>query len=158
MSNGDRYEGEFSNDYRDGRGVYVWGSKTPWAGDRYEGEYKRDLRHGWGIYQWSSGDKYEGAWENDLRMGPSVMELRRAQAAEAAATVVKPGAELCAEEKWDLFNIQLIRGKIENVAGKVAQVRVIEVEGGVAKYKGTTLTTGVLLADEAAHWQLCDQH
>ena len=159
MPNGDRYTGNFSDDYRHGQGVYVWGDKSPWAGDRYEGEYQRDLRHGQGVFQWGSGDRYEGAWQNDLRMGPSVMELRRAQAAEAAAKeAVKIGAQLCAEEKWDSVNIQLIRGKIESIAGKMVQVRIVEVEGGMASYKGAILKTGGLLTDEAAHWQLCGQN
>jgi len=161
MPNGDRYEGDFSNDYRNGHGIYVWGDKTQWAGDRYEGEYQRDLRHGWGVYQWNSGDRYEGAWKNDLRMGPSVMELRRAQAAEAAeksAKALKAGATVCAEEKWDGSNSQLVRGKVESVADKMVQVRIVEVEGGMASYKGATLTAGNLLMDEAAHWRVCRQN
>lgn len=158
MPNGDRYTGDFRDDYRDGQGIYVWGDKTPWAGDRYEGGYRRDLRHGWGVYQWGSGDRYEGPWENDLRMGPSVMEQRRAQAAEAIAKSVKAGAMVCAEERWDTVNLQRIRGMVESVTDKMVQVRIIEVEGGMASHQGATLTTGGLLADEAAHWQLCGQN
>src|SRR3989338_8920210 len=89
MPNGDRYAGWFSDDYRHGKGVYVCGEKTQWAGDSYGGEYQRDLRHGWGLYRRSNGDRYEGSWQDDLRMGMSVMELRRAQAAEAAAQAAK---------------------------------------------------------------------
>jgi hypothetical protein len=161
MPNGDHYEGDFREDYRDGHGVYVWGDKTKWAGDRYEGEYRRDLRHGWGVFQWGNGDRYEGAWLNDLRMGPSVMELRRVQAAEVAAkaaNLLKPGATICAEKKWDSVNLQLIRGKIESVTGGTVRVRIIELEGGFVSYQGKRLTVGDVLADEAVHWQACGQN
>lgn len=158
MPNGDRYNGDFRDDYRDGQGVYVWGAKTPWAGDRYEGEYRRDQRHGWGVFQWGSGDRYEGLWENNLRMGPSVMEQRRAQAAEAAAKSVKAGAMVCAEQRWDKVNTQRIRGIVESVTDKMVQVRIAEVEGGIASHQGATLKTGDLFTDEVAHWQLCGQN
>lgn len=157
MPNGDRYEGEFRADFRDGRGIYEWGDKTPWAGDRYEGEYRRDLRHGWGVFQWGRGDRYEGPWENDLRMGASVMELRRAQAAEAATKFVKVGALVCAEQQWDGANTQRISGMVESISYKMVQVRIVEVEGGMASYKGATLMADSLLVDEAAHWQICGQ-
>lgn len=158
MPNGDRYTGDFRDDYRDGHGIYVWGLNTPWAGDRYEGEYRRDLRHGWGVFQWGSGDRYEGPWENDLRMGLSVMELRRAQAAEAVVRSVKAGAMVCAAQMWDKANTQRIRGTVESVTNKMVQVRIVEVEGGMASYQGATLTTGSLLVDEVSHWQLCGQY
>lgn len=157
MPNGDRYAGDFSEDYRHGKGVYVWGDTTPWAGDRYEGDYRRDLRHGWGVFQWGSGDRYEGPWQDDLRMGLSVMELRRAQAAEAAARAVKAGSVVCAEEKWDGVIYQRISGTVESVTGNTVQVRIIAVEGGVAGYRGAVITVDDLLADEVAHWQLCRQ-
>ena len=158
MPNGDRYTGEFSDDYRDGHGIYVWGGQTPWAGDRYVGQYHHDLRQGWGVYQWGSGDRYEGLWENDVRMGPSVMELRRPQAAEAVARSIKTGAMVCAEEKWDGVNTQHIRGIVESVKEKLVQVRIAEVDGRIATYHGTILKTGGQLVDEVAHWQLCGQN
>lgn len=158
MPNGDRYEGGFLYDYRDGYGVYVWGISTPWAGDRYEGEYLYDLRHGWGVFQWGNGDRYEGPWQNDLRMGPSVMEQRRTQAAKEIVQSVKPGADVCAEQQWDAANFQLIRGIVESVVDNLVQVRITEVEGGMASFMGATFTTGDLLTDQAVHWKLCDQY
>lgn len=158
MPNGDRYAGEFANDYRHGKGVYVWGDKTPWAGDRYEGEYLWDKRHGWGVFQWGSGDRYEGPWQNDLRMGPSVMELRRAQAAEASVRSVTAGALVCIEAQLGLVNRQRISGRVEQIDGETVQLRIVAVEGGVASYRGKAVRAGDVLSDKAASWQLCGQN
>lgn len=158
MPNGDRYAGEFFDDYRHGRGIYMWGDKTPWAGDRYEGEYLWDKRHGWGVFQWGSGDRYEGPWQNDLRMGPSVMELRRAQAAEASARSVTAGALVCIEAQLGLVNRQRISGRVEQISGEAVQIRIIAVEGGVASYRGKAVRAGDVLSDKAASWQLCGQN
>lgn len=155
MPNGDRYAGNFSDDYRHGKGVYVWGANTRWAGDRYEGEYRRDLRHGWGIFQWGSGDRYEGPWQDDLRMGASVMELRRALAAEAAARSVKAGGEVCVDVPLGLVNRQRIRGKIDGGNSGTVRVRITEVEGGIASYQGNAVKIGDVITDAASHWQLC---
>lgn len=158
MSNGDRYAGDFSDDYRHGKGVYVWGPNTPWHGDRYEGEYRRDLRHGWGVFQWNNGDRYEGAWQDDLRMGGSVMELRRAQAGEAAARSVKAGASVCTEARLGMANHQRIRGRVEHVSGEAVEVRIVEVEGGVASYRDKVVKAGDVFSDKAVNWQLCSQN
>lgn len=158
MPNGDRYAGDFRDDYRHGKGAYVWGASTPWAGDRYEGEYRHDLRHGWGVFQWGSGDRYEGPWQDDLRMGPSVMELRRARAGEAAARSVKVGALVCIEAQLGLVNRQRMSGKIEEITSETVRVRIVAVEGGVASYSGGAVKAGDVLSDKAAHWQLCGQN
>ena len=155
MPNGDRYSGEFSQDYREGKGVYVWGGSTPWAGDRYQGEYHRDLRHGWGIFQWGSGDRYEGQWQDDLRMGLSPMELRRAQAAAAAVQSLKLGLSVCAEAQLGLVSRQPIRGQVARIEGETAEIQIIEVEGGVASYSGKQLKAGESIMDAAVHWQPC---
>lgn len=157
MPNGDRYAGDFSDDYRQGRGVYIWGKKAPWAGDRYEGEYRRDQRHGWGVFQWGSGDRYEGPWQNDLRMGPSALESRRTQAAAATAKAVKAGESLCAIVRPDLVSRQHVRGRVEDIAGETVQLRIVEVEGGVASYQGRVVKAGDVLSDRVVNWQLCRQ-
>jgi hypothetical protein len=34
-------------------------------GDKYEGEWNEDKRDGIGVYYYMNGDKYEGDWIND---------------------------------------------------------------------------------------------
>lgn len=158
MPNGDRYAGDFSDDYRHGRGVYIWGQNTPWAGDHYEGEYSWDKRHGWGVFQWESGDRYDGPWGDDLRMGASVMELRRMQAGEAAASSAKVGSLVCAEVQLGLANRQRMSGRVEQVDGAAVQIRIVAVEDGVASYLGKAVKAGDMLLDKAVHWRLCGQN
>ncbi len=38
-------------------------------GDKYEGEFKNDKKNGYGIYFYDDGDKYEGVFENDKKKG-----------------------------------------------------------------------------------------
>ena len=70
LKNGDIYEGEWLDDYRDGKG------KLTSKDGIYEGEFKKNLRHGKGKYTWISGDRkgaeYEGEWKNDNREGKGV--------------------------------------------------------------------------------------
>ena len=60
-ANGERYEGEYRDDKKEGMGVYTWPS-----GARYEGQYLENKRHGKGTYLFASGeragDSYTGEW------------------------------------------------------------------------------------------------
>ena len=49
--NGDRYEGNFINNLRDGYGVYTFAR----AGDKYEGSFKEGRLHGEGIMTYAGG-------------------------------------------------------------------------------------------------------
>lgn len=50
-----QFEGEYKNDVKEGKGIFIWE-----AGNRYEGDYSGDERHGWGTMSWIDGSKYLG--------------------------------------------------------------------------------------------------
>ena len=56
---GEKYEGEFKK-WELLSGVLIFTN-----GDRYEGSFVFNDREGYGIYTYSNGDKYEGEWEMD---------------------------------------------------------------------------------------------
>ncbi len=153
MANGDRYTGNFDDDYRHGNGVYTWGNKTPWAGNRYAGHYQRDLRQGWGVFQWANGDRYQGLWDNDLRVHASAMEMRRLQTAAAKERLA--GAVVC---YVGLLNPDIrLRGTLTS-AGLFTQIKLTAIEGSVAEYLGKTVKVGDTFADDAPRWLLCGKN
>tara|TARA_B110000503_G_scaffold85549_1_gene130166 strand:+ start:200 stop:766 length:567 start_codon:yes stop_codon:yes gene_type:complete len=66
--NGDKYIGEFKNNYYDGQGIMYWAS-----GSKYEGQLKSGKQHGQGTFNNSNGDKYVGEWKYDYKDGQGVM-------------------------------------------------------------------------------------
>ncbi|MGQ5524437.1 hypothetical protein ACUHMQ_14415 [Chitinimonas sp. PSY-7] len=76
-ASGDEYRGGFYDDYRQGWGRYLWGTKSQWPGEAFEGEFVKDKRHGYGAYFWPNGDKFQGKWQDDVRYGQSIMEMPR---------------------------------------------------------------------------------
>ena len=63
-NNGDKYIGEWREDYRHGNGMYILAN-----GEKYIGEYKDDKRNGHGEYTFPEGQKYIGEWKDDKRDG-----------------------------------------------------------------------------------------
>merc|ERR1711992_316239 len=81
--NGDRYEGDWVEGLRQGKGMYTCkasGGKYEGSnGDWYEGQWKSGLRHGQGLYVWKEKNenseeieeigRYEGSWEEGIKAG-----------------------------------------------------------------------------------------
>jgi hypothetical protein len=67
---GDRYEGGFADDEYEGRGVYLWKS-----GSRYEGQVSKGFFSGQGTMTWPNGDRYVGQWSNDIANGQGTKTL-----------------------------------------------------------------------------------
>jgi hypothetical protein len=122
---GDRYEGEFVADHREGYGSYTWGGGA-WQGERYDGEYVADRRQGYGIYWWPSGDMYAGPWEADAPTGPGteMMHARAKHAAEVLAAVAKEGQRVCREMPVGIGGREWVRGVVVGIEGEHVGVRI----------------------------------
>lgn len=66
------YEGYWSNNTRNGNGIYYWQS-----GDTYEGAYVNGKREGFGMYTFASGEIYVGYWKNNLRDGEGELKNKK---------------------------------------------------------------------------------
>ncbi|MAP01856.1 MAG: hypothetical protein CMD01_03455 [Flavobacteriales bacterium] len=64
----DKYEGEWTDGKRNGKGTMHWSDGT-----KYQGQWKEDKRHGQGIYTYGEGewegDVYSGEFKNDIFSG-----------------------------------------------------------------------------------------
>ena len=69
-----RYEGDFIDGKRTGKGVMFWGKNSGWAGDQYEGDFVDGERSGKGKYFWAYGDSYEGDFVDGKRTGKGVFK------------------------------------------------------------------------------------
>ena len=70
--NGAKYEGEWKNDKKDGKGVFTsphYYNCRKNVGMKYEGEFKDGKFEGYGITTYTNGDKYEGEWKNNKQYG-----------------------------------------------------------------------------------------
>jgi len=65
--NGDKYEGEFKNRCINEKGIAYYND-----GDKYEGEFKKGEREGNGVYFYNNGDRYEGEFKNDDTNGKGI--------------------------------------------------------------------------------------
>lgn len=90
IDNEAKYQGEWVNEIRDGRGYQIWPDGSLYEGfwknnkangrgrlihadgDVYEGEWKDDKAHGYGVYMHADGARYEGYWSEDKQHGRGV--------------------------------------------------------------------------------------
>ena len=68
-ASGDRYEGEFRDDKRNGRGTYSFLADNQFKGDRYEGEFRDSKYNGLGTYYRANGKVTTGFWQDNNYVG-----------------------------------------------------------------------------------------
>ena len=73
--NGSKYEGQWRNDKKHGKGVFISQNynNPKLIGIKYEGEFNNDKIEGYGVGKYTSGDKYEGEWKNNKQYGRGVL-------------------------------------------------------------------------------------
>ena len=70
FANGYKYIGDWADDTPTGFGTFIWTN-----GDYYEGEFEKGQRHGKGSYYFANGDKYVGDWVEDKKHGLGASSL-----------------------------------------------------------------------------------
>ncbi len=157
---GDRYEGEFVDDYKDRWGVYSWGANTLFAGDRYEGEFAKDRRNGYGVYVWASGDSYAGPWKDDAIAGRATpLMIARFRATSASLeTMAKPGVRLCHESAIGSAAAGRTEGETQavNAGARQVSVRITRLGPVPAVVAGTPVAVGDVVWDGPLHWTPCE--
>jgi hypothetical protein len=61
---GDKYEGEWKNNYRHGQGTYTYAN-----GENYVGDWNTGEKNGQGVFTWSTGNNLVGEWKNGSASG-----------------------------------------------------------------------------------------
>ena len=155
-ANGDRYEGDFFDDFKEGTGAYVWG-RGPWQGERYEGAYLRDRRHGFGTYRYASGDVYAGPWENDIATGPPtpmMLALRKFQE-EARSAVAKEGVKVCRELPIGIAERDWIRGTVVAKKDERVGIRIDDAGRYPHVVSNVEIRKGETIWDAPTEWTPC---
>ena len=152
---GDRYEGGFVEDKKEGNGKYVWGP-GPWQGESYEGAYANDKRHGVGTYRWPTGDVYTGPWQDDLIAGQltPMMQARVKFEAEARAAVAKEGQKVCRVMPPGA-DYELVSGIVVGVNEEQVGIRIEEPGAKPDAIAGVKLERGAPFWDSPAEWVPC---
>jgi hypothetical protein len=155
-ANGDRYEGAFSEDRKEGLGRYSWG-RGPWAGESYEGPYVNDRRHGEGVYRWPTGDVYKGPWVEDAIAGYAtpMMLAQRKHAEEAKRAVAQEGLKVCREMPIGIALGEWIRGTVVGLKGEEVGVRLEDAGSSRHVLAGVELQAGDIVWDTPKAWIPC---
>ena len=74
FESGCKYDGEFKDGEKSGKGIYTWPD-----GQRYEGDFLNDYIHGKGTYTWPSGQHYIGDLIKGKRQGKGILTLPSGQ-------------------------------------------------------------------------------
>ncbi|MBL0122625.1 MAG: caspase family protein [Betaproteobacteria bacterium] len=108
ISNAFRYEGEFRDGKKQGKGVYIWAN-----GDKFDGEFANDQVSGKGKWEFASGDVYEGDVLNAIMAGKGVLVTKSGDKYEGMFADGKPhGQGVYIFASGDRFEGSMAAGKM----------------------------------------------
>ena len=122
--NGDRYEGEWKNDLFNGNGVFTWapymeiGSGQMITSRRYEGGFLFGKRHGKGAYFTGDGASYIGCFQRGMYHGYGVLRKATGDTYNGEFSHGKPsGEQLIEYTNGDVYKGNMLLGVL-NGKGK----------------------------------------
>ena len=103
-----RYNGEFRDGKKQGRGVYIWAN-----GDKFDGDFANDQVSGKGKWEFASGDVYIGDVSNAVMVGKGVLVAKNGDRYEGLFADGRPhGQGLYMFANGDKFEGSMVAGKM----------------------------------------------
>ncbi len=104
-----KYEGEFSDGLKQGRGVYAWDN-----GDRYDGKFTNDRPDGNGKYHFANGDSYEGEVRAGVIIGRGTYASKNGDVFEGSFAGGKPhGVGVYRFASGDRYEGEMDQGRLQ---------------------------------------------
>ncbi|MGE0355754.1 MAG: caspase family protein [Burkholderiales bacterium] len=103
-----KYEGEFKDGLKHGKGAYAWEN-----GDQYEGDFLEDRPSGRGKYRFANGDSYEGEVKGGVIAGRGIYVTRAGDRIEGSFVDGKAnGAGIYRFASGDRYEGEMAAGKM----------------------------------------------
>ena len=131
-----RYNGEFKDGKKQGKGVYIWVN-----GDKFDGDFANDQVSGRGRWEFASGDVYVGEVLNAVMVGKGVLVAKNGDKYDGLFADGKPhGQGIYLFANGDKFEGSMVAGKLSGkgvYTSKGGDKFVVPFVDGVAHGKGT---------------------